>query len=311
MEQMEDNLFDNVIDLLENCSTSSDDNNTDSSSTSSSDDSSSTSSSDDSDYNPLLENDIYEEDLLFPLLHFLNNGRRRQRVEDFLQVVHAKSNEEFREDFRLTRPIVYLLLESLETSGFIPLHDYGKKKSAELCLLMTLWFLNNKEPHRTLANLFNISLSSVFRIIRRIINWLVTLVPEVVTWPEGNNITKVSGKFQEIAGIRNCIGAIDGSHIYINKPEENGRQYFNRKQCYSILLQTVTDSNMKFINIYCGDPGSFHDVRMLRRSELFPVAELEREHIFPNNTFLLGDKGYNGVARNGLSLLLKTMVILR
>ncbi|XP_036150190.1 protein ALP1-like [Monomorium pharaonis] len=158
--------------------------------------------------------------------------------------------------------------ESLETSRFIPLHNYGKKKkSAELCLLMSLWFLNNKKPHRTLANLFNISLSSVFRIIRRIINWLVTLVPEVVTWSEGNNITEVSGKFQEIAGIRSCIGAIDGSHIYINKPEENGRQYFNRKQyCYSILLQAVTDNNMKFINIYCGDPGSFHDVRMLKRS---------------------------------------------
>lgn len=86
---------------------SSDEDNIDSSSTSSSSDSSSTASSD---YNPLLENDICEEDLLFPLLHFLNNGRRRQRVENFLHVVHVKSNEEFREDFRLTRPIVYQLL---------------------------------------------------------------------------------------------------------------------------------------------------------------------------------------------------------
>lgn len=48
---------------------------------------------------------------------------------------------------------------------------------------------------------------------------------------------------------------------------------------------------MKFTNVYCGDPGSFHDVRMLRRSELFQIAELERENIFPNNTFLVGDKG--------------------
>ncbi|XP_018303600.1 putative nuclease HARBI1 [Mycetomoellerius zeteki] len=162
---------------------------------------------------------------------------------------------------------------------------------------MSLWFLNNKEPHRTLSNLFDISISSVFRIIRRVINWLVTLVPEVIVWPEGNNITKVSRKFEEIADIRNCVGAIDGSHIFINKPEENGREYFNRKQCYSILLQAVTDSKMKFTNIYCGDPGSFHDVRMLRRSELFQVAEQERENIFPNNTFLLGDKGYNGIAK--------------
>jgi len=92
---------------------------------------------------------------------------------------------------------------------------------------------------------------------------------QVIIWPEGNDTTKVSRKFEEIAGIRNCIGVIDGSHIFINNPEENGREYFNRKQCYSILLQAVADSNMKFTNVYCGDPGSFHDVRMLRRSELF------------------------------------------
>ncbi|XP_018315082.1 uncharacterized protein, partial [Mycetomoellerius zeteki] len=211
----EDNLL--AINLLENNSTSNDDD------IDSSTSSSNSSLSDDSiEYNPFLENDIYEEDLLFPLLQLLNNGRRRQHVEDFLHVVHAKSNEEFREDFRLTRPIVYQLVESLEISGFIPLHGFGKEnKSAELCLLMSLWFLNNKEPHRTLSNLFDISISSVFRIIRRVINWLVTLVPEVIVWPEGNNITKVSRKFEEIADIRNCVGAIDGSHIFINKPEEN------------------------------------------------------------------------------------------
>lgn len=84
---------------------------------------------------------------------------------------------------------------------------------------MTLWFLSNKEPHRTLSNLFDISLSSVFRIIRRVINWLITLVPEVITWPQGNDLIKISRDFQEKAGISNCIGAIDGSHIYINKPE--------------------------------------------------------------------------------------------
>ena len=58
--------------------------------------------------------------------------------------------------------------------------------------------------------------------------------------------------------------------------------------------------------------GSFHDVRMLKRSELFQVAEQERENIFPNNTFLLGDKDFNRIAKtNGLSLLLKIMVILQ
>jgi len=69
---------------------------------------------------------------------------------------------------------------------------------------------------------------------------------------------------------------------------------------------------MKFINIYCEDPGSFYDVRMLKKSELFQVAKQERENIFPNNTFLSEDKDFNRIAKtNGLSLLLKIMVILQ
>lgn len=302
-----------------------------SSSTSSSNNSSSSSSDSSSNdgFNPLLEEDDYENDLLFPLLHFLIDGRERQRVQNFLETVDAKSDEEFREDFRLKRPIVNILLGnyvqifrygilmflkkkswyiyvnifagSLDNSGFIPTHTFGKeKKPAELCLLMTLWFLGNKESHRLLSNLFDISLSSVFRIVRRVIDWIITLVPQFIKWPEGNNLVRISERFENVAGIRGCIGAIDGSHIHINKPEGNGRVYFNRKQHYSILLQAVVDCDLKFTNVYCGDPGSFHDARMLRRSDLFVAAEQNRERIFPNNSFLLGDKGYNGVAQTWL-----------
>ncbi|XP_046417947.1 protein ALP1-like [Neodiprion fabricii] len=165
---------------------------------------------------------------------------------------------------------------------------------------MTLWFLGNRESHRLLSNLFDISFSSVFHIVRRVIDWLITLVPQFIKWLEGNNLVRISERFENVAGIRGCIDAIDGSHIHINKLEGNGRVYFNRKQHYSILLQAVVDCDLKFTNVYCGDPGSFHDAKMLRRSDLFVVAEQNRERIFPNNSFLLGDKGYNGVAQTWL-----------
>ncbi|XP_011645916.2 uncharacterized protein LOC105432689 [Pogonomyrmex barbatus] len=122
----------------------------------------------DENYNP-LENNLYEKDLLSALLQLLMNGRRHH-VQNFLDVIHRKSDEEFKEDFRLNHMIVNKLIESFKASRFMPTNEFGKeRKSAELCLLVTLWFLSNKEPHRTLSNLFDISLSLVFRIIRRII----------------------------------------------------------------------------------------------------------------------------------------------
>ncbi|XP_046408922.1 putative nuclease HARBI1 [Ischnura elegans] len=240
---------------------------------------------------------ILEEELLFPVMNLIMNGQRLQRVHNFLEIANAKSDEEFKNDFRLQRRVVYKILDSLIASGYIPTHRDGKEKiSAELSLLLTLWFLANNEPHRTLANLFNVSFSSVSRIVRRVVNWLVTLTPEVIKWPEGNQINKESAAFEALSGIRGCIGAIDGSHIPINQPE-NGRPYFNRKQAYSINLQGVVGSDLKFINIYCGDPGSYHDVRVLRRSDMYAAVEANVERYFPNQTFLLGDKAYNGVGK--------------
>jgi len=120
---------------------------------------------------------------------------------------------------------------------------------------------------------------------------------EWIVWPQGNNVQRVSDEFEAKADISGCIGAIDGSHIPINKPEENGRDYYNRKQGYSVLLQGIVDCDLKFTNVYCGDLGSFHDVRLLRRSDLFYLAGVNRQAVFPRKTFLLGDKGYIGVGK--------------
>jgi len=127
--------------------------------------------------------------------------------------------------------------------------------------------------------------------------WLVSLMPEWIAWPQGGSIERISNSFMERAGIANCVGAIDGSHIPVEKPIVEGREYFNRKHSYSIVLLAVVDCDMKFINVYCGDPGSYHDTRVLRRSDLYHQAENNLRALFPGDTFLLGDKGYIGVGR--------------
>ncbi|KAL6260884.1 hypothetical protein P5V15_008411 [Pogonomyrmex californicus] len=95
----------------------------------------------------------------------LMNGRRRHHVQNFLDVIHRKSDSLFfRKDFRLNRMIVYRLINLCQQMNL------EKKENLQNCLLVTFWFLNNKEPHRTLSNRFDISLLSVFRIIRRVIS---------------------------------------------------------------------------------------------------------------------------------------------
>lgn len=77
------------------------------------------------------------------------------------------------------------------------------------------------------------------------------------------------------------LGAIDCTHIRIKKPAENASDYCNRKKYFSINLQAVIDSQMRFINIYCGEPGSLHDARVLRRFLLYNIVNDNRKMLFP------------------------------
>lgn len=150
----------------------------------------------------------------------------------------------------------------------------------------------NTEPLRTMADRFDISTSSVFRVLRRVIAWLLTKLDTMIRWPQEHDVMRICEEFYKKQRISNVLGAIDSSHIRIEKPTLNAQDYCNRKKFFSINLQAVVDANMRFLNIYCGEPGSLHDARILRRSPLYETANANTRMLFPNKTFLLGDSAY-------------------
>ncbi|XP_015775178.1 PREDICTED: uncharacterized protein LOC107353343 [Acropora digitifera] len=83
-------------------------------------------------------------------------------------------------------------------------------------------------------------------------------------------------EFEEMYGIPQIVGAIDGCHIEINAPSQNHEDYFKRKQHYSVNLQAIVDANLKFIHATVGYPSSIHDARVLRLSGLYDFAENEQ-----------------------------------
>jgi len=234
-----------------------------------------------------------EDVLLFPLMRYLMNGRRRHHVENYLQIVDSLTDAEFKEHFRLNRHTVLILIDELEASTFIPLHTFGRKPiSAKLSFLLFLWYIANTEPLRTMSDRFGISISSVFRILRRIIAWLLTKADVVINWPQEHEVRIICEQFSRKRGINNVLEAIDSTHIQIVKPAVNARSYCNRKKYFSMNLQAIVDAEMCFRNVYCGEPGSFHDARVFRRSLLYETAMTDKRILFPDETFLLGDSAY-------------------
>ena len=65
--------------------------------------------------------------------------------------------------------------------------------------------------------------------------------------------------------------------------------YINRKVFPSVQLQVVSDSNLRFLDVYTGWPGACHDARVFRNSPLRSILEL---NTIPTTYYLLGDSAY-------------------
>lgn len=73
--------------------------------------------------------------------------------------------------------------------------------------------------------------------------------------------------FKKYANFPNLIGAIDGKHIRIIKPQHTGSQYYNYKHFYSIVLLAICDANYNFIDIDVGCYGKSADSTINEYSE--------------------------------------------
>lgn len=238
------------------------------------------------------EYDDDEDRLFIPLMQYLIRLRRK-RVDDYLHIIDSWTDPEFKNRLRLSRKTAYRLIGELEKSGFIASHKFGLKPlEPKLCFYIFLSFIANTEPLTPIATRFDISISSTFRVIRRVVAWILTKLNHAVKWPQDyNEIKFICDTFHAKTGIANILGVIDCTHIRIEKPK-NAREYCNPKGYFSVILQATFDSNMRFTNIFCGEPGSTNCTRVLKKSPLYNTAIQNKNALFPQNTFLVGHSGY-------------------
>lgn len=75
--------------------------------------------------------------------------------------------------------------------------------------------------------------------------------------------------FNEKWGFPNCIGSIDGKHVYIKCPPNTGTLHFCYKQRFSIVLLAVVDPDYKFILIDVGSYGKESDSTVFQRTSFY------------------------------------------
>ncbi|XP_071648622.1 putative nuclease HARBI1 [Temnothorax longispinosus] len=224
------------------------------------------------------------------LLFKREKRKHRPRIQNYVDnVVVRYMGHDFKSHFRMSKATFQYLLEMLrpyltrKTKGcpMIP---------ASHQLMIAIWKMATMDSYRSVCDRFNVGRATAVRAVRRVTRALFLNSSTFIKWPTGDRAIRVMQGFKESSGFPNTIGAIDGTHIRIDAPKENHVDYINRKGFHSIQLQLVCDHRTLITHCYAGHPGSVHDQRVFRQSEV--ANYLNDEEKFPADSHLLGDAAY-------------------
>ena len=206
--------------------------------------------------------------------------------------------KEFRMSAETFEFVVNLVRLNLEKQSF------RNAITVEKRVAVAIWRLSTGNSYRTVSKVFGIGKSTVIKITKSFVKELIKLAPQFIKFPKTTYDTANAIQLFKIfcsCELPQVLGAIDGTHIEIMKPDtESAVDYFSRKQKYTVNTQAVVGANLLFLDVATGFPGSIHDARMLRATKLFNDAEagvilvnptdiIEDQEIRP---LLLGDGAY-------------------
>nr|CAI5831532.1 unnamed protein product [Callosobruchus analis] len=83
---------------------------------------------------------------------------------------------------------------------------------------------------------------------------------KVMPEPSRADWIRIADEFENRANFPNCIGALDGKHVRLVKPDHSGSQFYNYKNYCSLVLLGAADANYCFITIDVGAYGKSADV---------------------------------------------------
>ncbi len=79
-------------------------------------------------------------------------------------------------------------------------------------------------------------------------------------------ILNAATEFERKHGFPHCLGAADGTQVFIKRLSESPTHYLNRKNRYSLNIQATCDRNFYFMDVVIMWPGSVHTARIFVNS---------------------------------------------
>ncbi|GBG71253.1 hypothetical protein CBR_g8675 [Chara braunii] len=227
--------------------------------------------------------------------------RRTGGTWEDLRVCDDATDDYFREKLCMSRRVFMEITKACAPHLQRQVTFYREPLQPDQIVAYALYRWATGESYDNNTSSFDIGRASGVRAVRDVTAALLRVYGDKISWPTWVCKYVVLRAFQD-KGFPNCHGAVDCTHIYVDKlanaPSEN---YFDRKHRFSVVAQVVVDMNLRVLDVFVGYPGSCHDIRVIQLSSLsrhakegtlFRGLPVRLPGGVRTNGYILGDNGY-------------------
>ncbi|KAF7129896.1 hypothetical protein RHSIM_Rhsim10G0146800 [Rhododendron simsii] len=165
------------------------------------------------------------------------------------------------QSFRMSKMNFFSLVYQLE-------HNYGLQVSERISVAeqvaIFLWIMGQRANNRNAQERFQRSGETISRQFHNVLNALNAMAIDWVRpWPQQGVHSKIADNPRYYPHFKDCIGAIDGTHVKAHPPEDDPIQkWIGRKGYPTQNIMAACDFDMCFTFVLAGWEGSAHDTRI-------------------------------------------------
>jgi len=196
---------------------------------------------------------IFEDDLGFWMKPQSTTWFSRFLLEQY-------DNKHWVQMFRMTKASVIALADLLKPHVQRQNTHYRVAIPVLIRVACTLFKLIHGANFTICSEIFAIGRSTVSKVLREVVHAINDTLRQEIMWPTGDRMRETQAKFFELCALPGIVGAIDGMHLEISKPQFGAADYYYFKSGgYTMNCQAVVDSEKRFLDLYLGMPGSTND----------------------------------------------------
>ncbi|KAI3771568.1 hypothetical protein L6452_02733 [Arctium lappa] len=187
----------------------------------------------------------------------------RQRVRDEM-LSSLSSSGKCREIIRMSETAFKILCQKLKNEGGL---RPTRRMSVEEQVARFLHIVGNDLRNRFVSWFYRRSGSTTSRHFHRVLNAIISLEDQYLIQPNGDRVPKeIQEQRRFYPFFKDCIGAIDGTHVRVRVPSKDAPRYRGRKGYPTINVLAACTFDLKFTYVLSGWEGTASDSRIIKNA---------------------------------------------